>query len=92
MIYQKEQIEEISDELWTNLSMHYLTIDAEIKRTKLPPLEKNYIRLLKERYQLELTEDELLEVKDYAENYYSDAVIGRIQQDLAGGMQQVRRY
>lgn len=92
MLYQDQQVEELSDEMWTDLSMHYLTIDAEIRRKKIPPLEKNYIRLLKERYQLEVTEEELAELKDYAENYYSDAVIGRINYDLANGMQPVRRY
>lgn len=86
MTYKGETVTEISDELWTLLSMHYLTVKAEIEHRKLPPLERNYIKMLKETYNLQLTEEELFEVKDYAENYYSDAVISRMNHDMRNGM------
>lgn len=91
MTFQGNAIDEISDELWTTLSVSYWSVRQEIERKKLPPLEKNYIRLLRERFQIEVTEEEFLELKDFAENYYSDMVINRIYDDLAGGMQEVRR-
>lgn len=90
MTYQGNAIDEISDELWTTLSVSYWSVRQEIERKKLPPLEKNYIRLLRERFQLEVTEEEFLELKDYAENYYSDMVVNRIYEDMANGMKEVR--
>ncbi len=91
MTYEGNAIDEIGDELWTTLSVSYWSVRQEIERKKLPPLEKNYIKLLRERFQLEVTEEEFLEIKDYAENYYSDMVINRIHEDMANGMQEVRR-
>lgn len=91
MTYQGNAIDEISDELWTTLSVSYWSVRQEIERKKLPPLEKNYIRLLRERFHIEVTEEEFLELKDYAENYYSDSVVNRIYEDIANGMQEVRR-
>jgi len=83
-IYQNE-ITELTDEQWTSISISYFTILADFRQRQFPPLEKNFIQAFKEQFQIELNEEEFIEIKDFAENYYSSAVQDRVSSDLING-------
>lgn len=83
-IYNNE-VTELTDEQWTNISIAYFTILADFRQRQFPPLEKNFVQAFKEQFEIEINEEEFAEIKDFAENYYSDVVQDHIASDLING-------
>jgi hypothetical protein len=81
---------EINDETWNYLSIAYFTIKIQFATKKSPPLEKYYIKELKEQFKIEVDGEEFDEIKDYAENYYSEGIKEKINDELLNGMQIIK--
>jgi hypothetical protein len=58
-------------------------INEEIPR---PQTEKRFMAAFAEKYKLEMTLDDFIELKDYAENDYRGEALARIQEDLDSGL------
>jgi hypothetical protein len=67
------------------LVMYYQVIDKSIRDNKQAPTIQKYVTEFKNRYYVELTDDEFLHLKDYAENGYNDTIITNIDSDIASG-------
>ncbi|GAB1348343.1 hypothetical protein MASR1M107_05550 [Ignavibacteriales bacterium] len=83
-IYNNE-VNELTDEQWTTISIAYFTILADFRQRQFPPLERNFIQAFKEQFEIEINEEEFAEIKDFAENYYSESVQDKIAHDLING-------
>lgn len=55
----------------------------------LPYHERNLCKIFKEKYNLEFSVEEMLEVRDYYDNYYSIDVEDKIRQDQQKGMTKI---
>jgi hypothetical protein len=82
-----KQIENIfeEDRIINDLCIKYYVIKRDFESKKYPPKIDNYLKRFKADYHIELTEEEFVELKDYAENDYSDNVVSKMQQDFDSG-------
>lgn len=55
-------------------------------KIKMPHHDRSFCRVLFEKYKIEVTENEMMELRDYYENYFDEAIRERISSDVAAGM------
>lgn len=53
---------------------------------KLPYHERSFCKVLKEKYNIEIGVEEMMEYRDYLDNYYNDMINEKILNDYNGGM------
>src|SRR4030042_4358587 len=75
------------------MTLHrFANIYFEIKKQfydgtiKLPYHERNFQKVLKDKYEIEVSIDEMMELRDYFDNYYSNEIRDKILDDFTLGM------
>jgi hypothetical protein len=72
-----------------NLTPGPSTMQGEEKEIPLAPHDSNYAKVFKEMYKLELTVEEMIEFRDFAENDYDAVIKYRILTDRQNGMRNI---
>ncbi|HEX2868703.1 MAG TPA: hypothetical protein VHO03_16805 [Ignavibacteriales bacterium] len=86
MIYEgKEHVLFEEDVILNDLVTKFYIIEDEITRKRMPRGPKTYIQMFKDRYKVELSEEEFTELKDYALNEYITDIPSQIQVDFQSG-------
>lgn len=66
----------------------YFNIKKQLQNgvIKLPYHERSFCKVLKENYSIEVNEQEMMELRDYFDNYYNDMINEKILNDYSSGM------
>lgn len=87
----KEEVLFENDATLVDVCSKYLILKKDFEKENMPAHESNYQKAFAERYHIELTEEELLELIDFIESgEFNDWQASRIQDDFSEGMEKVK--
>jgi hypothetical protein len=93
MIYEgKEEVLFERDVVLVDMVSKYFVIKKIIEENRYPSHSQKYIELFKSMYQIELGNDEMEELKDFAENDFNDFMNARILDQRIDGMEDLQIY
>jgi hypothetical protein len=78
------------DSILVDVCSKFIVLKKHFEKEMIPPLEINYQKELTERYRIEMTIEEIIELRDFIENgEFSDWQSDRIDEDYSKGMSDI---
>ena len=65
----------------------FYVIKKYFVENRLPPLERDYIKIFKEKYNIELSIEEMIEFRNFCEEDWPEIVNSNIRSDFENGME-----
>ena len=86
-----EMFDENNELIINDLVQKYYAIKSQLRsgEIKAAPHDTNFIKIFKEVHKIELDIEEMLELRDFAENDYELYIKEKIQQDRISGMENI---